>query len=220
MEKTPAPSLAYQAFKKYLGELPEWDGTHRIDTVIESCFHLPSTQRIPNAKARWIGQWIFARSAYLAMNPEACTTFTEIPVLVGPPCCGKSMFIQSLLPIHMTYDLNGVSLVSSYDSALTAQKSIFSEVVEMNAIDEKLAKVIFQREGISSTEGTYLARTLFIGTTNAPIDYSKRFMVLEIEKHKTSWELIYLANNRDQLWAEAIARFPTQNTLPSYRWSS
>lgn len=224
MKNATTDGYPYRKFREYLNGLPEWDRVTRIDTVLESCFRVNPVHCRPRGKARWISQWIFGHVAYLAMNPDACTTFTEIPLLVGPSECGKSQFLRNLLPPKKELGYaQGAAYVGWGDNIRSVLGETFDAILcEINGIDlaiPEFGKFLFQRSYMyappfDDSREERPMRTVFVAMSNVAEESSRRFMALEVDRAHSEPPWVFLSECRDLLWAEAIWRFSNQANLP------
>ena len=78
-------------FISWLEGLPEWDGQSRLSMWLMDVFDTP-----PSTLAAWAGKYMVMGPIARAYSPGA--KLDEMPVLIGPPGCGKSTAIRCLLP--------------------------------------------------------------------------------------------------------------------------
>ena len=81
-------------FKDWLQSLPRWDGSPRIDTWIQTCFHL--APGLPSSLCSWAARSILLAAVWRTYRPG--TKHDTMMVLVGPQGIGKSTAFAWLLP--------------------------------------------------------------------------------------------------------------------------
>ena len=207
-----------------LKELPDWDGTSRIDTLLEDIFHIryDGTDE-ENERTREIVR-IATKSlifGILDRTFEPGCKHDEMVVLVSEEQgVGKSSFLKYLIPDEQ-YFKEGFNLRSSAKKTVEeTQGKVLIESAEMTGLDEKSLTYIMSM--ISTSNQTvrlsyrkdaedYRARHIFAGTTNEVnfLPYqsagARRFIPIEVGRGEMPPEDI-LPDIRDQIWAEAITR--------------
>ena len=217
--------LAYRAevdpAMDWLDSLPDHDGVDRIDGLLHSCFVL--TDRVdPPELVAWVSRFLTMGAVWRTLNPGA--KLDEIPVLVGPQGVGKSTALQYLLPPEEhDWFADGLNCLSTdREFAETLAGRVIVELSEMRGrsiadIDALKARLTRTNDGYH--RGAYarhaerqLRRAIIIGTTNSmtalPNDVTgnRRFVAVNIAAGAPADVRKYLDANRDQLWAEALAR--------------
>ena len=205
-------------FVEWLEALPAWDGQGRLDFVFRDALaakHSALTQ----AASRFL-------VAAVARTYEPGYQHDYLPLLVGPQGCGKSSFCRALLPSATPWFVDGLDL-SEPDKVLT-EKTLgaviveFSELVGIRRTElERLKTFISQRTSrvrmaYQRFAGSYHRQWVAIGTANdqgtgvLPQDRSghRRFAIIEVGPDANPADVLdYLNTNREQLWAEARARY-------------
>ena len=206
-------------FTEWLDTLPAWDGHPRIDGWLEATFETDPGDEL----AAWAARFVFLGAVERAYYPGS--KLDEIPVLSGPQGCGKSTALRHVLPPGRWGDLwfcDGLDL-SADDKrrAESLQGRVIVEVSEM--VGSSRAELQSLKAFISRTDdgSVRLAfrpdpepmprRAILVGTCNPgevlPNDASglRRFVMVKLHGGSVGFLRDYLAANRSQMWAEALA---------------
>lgn len=189
--------------------LPAWDGTKRIDTAMVRYYGCDDT---PYARA--CGAYLFTALAGRCMVPGIKADMALI--LVGVQGARKTSIVQSLAPTPETF---GVLDLSKKDDALarSMRGKLVMELAELRGLsgrdaDSNKAFISNQvdewRPVFKEFEARYGRRNVIIGTSNSDefLDDetgARRYLPL----HCGKIDLAALRADRDQLWAEGLARW-------------
>ena len=203
----------YNSVRDYLRPL-EWDGRNRIDTWL--AYYLGASDTPLN---RFYGATTLIAAVRRAMRDDYIP-FDHMLILEGPQGVGKSTVVQTLG--GRWFKNRAVNLQKSQEQLETFKGCWFYEWAELqghskaddNAIKTALsspvdeARLAYRRDPEAS-----IRRTILIGTTNETEDYlndqtgARRYWcVLCGDKQ---FKLDELRRDRDQLFAEALAREKT-----------
>ena len=217
--------LAYRAevdpAMDWLDSLPDHDGVDRIDGLLHSCFVLTDRADPPELVA-WVSRFLTMGAVWRTLNPGA--KLDETPVLVGPQGVGKSTALQYLLPPdEHDWFADGLNCLSTdREFAETLAGRVIVELSEMrgrsiadiDALKSRLTRTNdgYHRGAYARHAERQLRRAIIVGTTNSmtalPNDVTgnRRFVAVNIAAGAPADVRKYLDANRDQLWAEALAR--------------
>lgn len=207
----------FDPIRKYLEDLPSWDGVPRIETSLYECFNIDDKEhRFDYIK--WAGWNLWGGLVNRGLNPAA--EHHEALVLIGDGGCGKSSFVKNILPTNkwlnpsfifqsnttnMVRQIVGKWLVECAEmigsKRLEAEHKAFLTVSE-DWYDEKYENKKSNRR-----------RTIFVGTTNDPnclpddkSGANRRYIPIKVSNDPSqAYSIIvgYLTANREQLFAEA-----------------
>ena len=204
-------------FLLWIEALPEWDRTERIDKYLIEFFKTGDT-----AIARWISQFLLLGPIQRGFKPGS--KLDEMPVVWGAQGIGKSALLRALLPPDQdSWFCDSLNLTSDTKTrAETLQGRVIVEVSEMTGARqadlENLKTFISQQDdgtvrfAYRHDPETMLRRYILAGTSNnefmLPNDPTglRRFVPLKLNDPKHATEP-YIAEQREQLWAEALIRY-------------
>ena len=206
-------------FRRWLDTLPGWDGHPRLGGWIEACFDTDPGDEL----AAWAARFVYLGAVERAYTPGA--KLDEVPVLVGPQGCGKSTALRFALPEGEWGDrwfADGLDLAADDKRRAEAlQGRVIVEVSEMagsTRAEMQSLKAFLTRTDDGSIRLAYRTnpeamprRAVLVGTANPgevlPNDPtgSRRFVVVKLHGGNPEYLRVYLAANRAQLWAEALA---------------
>ena len=204
-------------FILWLEALPQWDRTERIDKYLIEFFKTDD-----NKITKWISQFLLLGPIQRAYKPGS--KLDEMPVLWGAQGIGKSALLRALLPPEQgSWFCDSLNLTSDTKTrAETLQGRVIVEVSEMTGARqadlENLKTFISQQDdgtvrfAYRRDPETMMRRCILVGTSNneamLPNDPTglRRFVPVELNNPKRATEP-YIAEQREQLWAEALFRF-------------
>lgn len=199
----------YDEFKEYLESL-SWDETPRLDTWLSTYVGAPD-----NAYTRAVGaKWIL--SAVARTFRPGCQVDTAL-ILQGPQGIGKSSAFVALVPDEK-FILQNMPNLNDKDIHVAMGRYVISEMAELTAISRKDVNHVKEfitirtgkvRKAFARAAVEIPRRGILGGSTNAPGEFltdvtgGRRFWIVRC----TSPDVTGLSEARDQLWAEAVARY-------------
>ena len=205
-----ADDRSYHPVRKYLKELPEWDGIERVDSLLID--YLGATD---NAYVRAVARKMLCAAVNRVQRPGC--KFDTMVVLNGAQGVGKSTLIARLGGHWFSDSLN---LADTRDK--TAAEKIqgnwiieIGELAGMRKTDVETLKGFISRQddkyraSYGRTVTSHPRENIFVGTTNAEEGYlrditgGRRFWPVSVSKGKKKpWEL----NKEEvaQIWAEVL----------------
>ena len=205
--------------QEWLESLPEWDRVSRLDTLYVDALGVPDDELVRAAAKILI---VAARRCF----EEA--KYDHMPILIGKQGVGKTSFVRHLLPQGPDYaswfadavELGGKEreLQEKAGGAVVVE---WSEMSSSRSSDRERVKTLITQTA-STVRLSYRhdaerheRRYIIIGTAN-PSDWGllppdptgyRRYIPLNVSD-KTTYQSVthYLDANREQLWAEALAR--------------
>ncbi|MCP3099000.1 virulence-associated E family protein [Myxococcus sp. K15C18031901] len=198
---------SYDPVAEYLGGLV-WDGTPRLDELLVTYFGARGDARYLRA----VGAKFAISAVARALRP-GCKVDT-VMILEGPQGLRKSTAFRILGGRYFT---DAYIDVTNKDSAMLASQYWLIELAELTTFRKSEDQAL--KAFLTRTEDTYRPpygrtnvksprRCVFVGTTNED-DYlrdptgHRRFWPVKCSHIDTD----ALARDRDQIWAEAVARF-------------
>ena len=203
-------------FLEWLDFRPDWDEHERLDSYLDDLFSAGDSPLV-----RWVGQFLLLGPIRRAHEPGA--QLAEMPVLVGGQGIGKSALLLNLFPpehkiwfndgLHLAADpkvraeaLLGRVLVEASEMAGSTKADLDSLKTFISRQDDGNIRLAFRRNPEPTPR-----RCIIVGTTNRldalPNDPTgnRRFVPINLSPATQAVEP-YLAEHRDQLWAEALTR--------------
>ena len=118
----------YNPIEEYLGSLPAWDGHDHVADVLN---------RIPGLspeKRKFLRTWLRSTVAHWkqldTLHGNEC-----VPTLIGAQGCGKSTFVQRLLPKELRcYFLDHLNLSNKFDKEMALTNNLLVNLDELDAI--------------------------------------------------------------------------------------
>ncbi|MDE0155124.1 MAG: hypothetical protein OXI88_01435 [Gammaproteobacteria bacterium] len=214
-------------FKKWLEVLGEWDKTFRLNEWFSDVF----TIRDGNTElTQWAARFVFYGAVTRTMNPGC--KLDEMPVLIGPQGIGKSTALRLALPPDMPELFNdGLHLAADPKFRAEAlQGRVIVEASEMSGVTR--AELESLKAFLSRTDdgGVRLAyrrnpeamprRCIIAGTSNNPEclpndpSGNRRFVPVYLDGGDPAHLAEYLDENRNHLWAEAMALYAWHQEEP------
>jgi predicted P-loop ATPase len=199
---------AYSSQTEWLDSLV-WDGTERLDGFFWRAYATEAT-----AYAAACSKVLFLSGVARAYQP-GCQADVMV-VMIGGQGLGKSMGIARLCPDPAWYadDLGCDLFDRKAGEGLRGKWLIeFSEFSRINRATLDVAKAFvsrrsdYYRPAYARMHKDFPRTCIFVGTTNDdhPLQdrENRRFMPIRCKLADSEW----ITENRDQLWAEAVARY-------------
>ena len=191
-----------------------WDGLSRNSSVLQEVFGADDT---PITRAA--NHLIFELAAARTLQPGKPSK--EIPILMGAQEVGKTPFLRELVPdpslqygtVNMKVDLK--KRLEATDGKVIVELAEMSGVKNLSYLDVNkayLSEVADNgiRRAFAHRTAPSPRRFAFVGTTNdrnpLPNDPSGNTRFIVIDCPRGSNVELYMAENRDQIWAEAWCR--------------
>lgn len=215
-----AVKRAYHPIKEYLENLPQWDGTSRLDNLLIGYF---GAENSPYTKAV-IRKTIVAAVARI-YNPGV--KFDHVLILNGPQGMGKSTFFYKLagewfsdsLTITDMKDKSGAEKLQGYWilelGELAGMRKTEVEVVKsfISRVDDKY------RASYGICVENHPRQCIIVGSTNAEngflrdITGNRRFWPVRINGNceKKPWQMS--KEDVEQIWAEALMLYKSGEKL-------
>jgi putative DNA primase/helicase len=204
-----AASCAVHPVRDYLHSL-KWDGMARLDDVLASYFGAQSTEYARQVGSRWM------ISAVARVMQPGCQADCVL-VLEGPQGRGKSTGLAALTGVEWFAD-TGLA-IGDKDSYQCLRGKWCYELGELDALKGReetrvkmyvSARVDTYRPSYGARARDFRRQIVFAGTTNEDTyltDSSGNRRWWPVRVGQVDVEAI--RRNRDQLWAEAVARYDT-----------
>lgn len=208
----------------------KWDGEPRIDNVFGAIGCTVPEGGDEGRYMRFCSQYIFTGVVSRLYRPGI--QMDMMPVLEGRQGIGKSRFIKTLAGMftpgvdHSSYVSLDLGLLAGNgfgqkDAQMMISGSVFVEVEELSQIDNTDVNTVKRIVSVQSdkfrppygaTMKEYWRRCMLIGTTNRT-DYlrddtgNRRFLPVSLNCVDAEMDMVWLLDNREQLFAEAVCRF-------------
>ena len=203
-----ADEHAFHPVRDYLAG-QRWDGVERVPLLLPRVLGAEDSPLL-----REMGR-AFLVGAVARVEQPGCKLDTML-VLVGAQGIGKSRFCAGLLPEPSWFGDTPIDLRSK-DAFVGLQGKWLYELAEMEAVRGRAATrvksflsspVDHYRAPYGRTAQDHPRQCVFVGTSNHPDLFdngtgSRRFWPVQVGRI----DLDALARDRDQLWAEAVARY-------------
>lgn len=209
----------YDPLKEYLERAVKWDGTVRADSFLERYFNVTVGDRSLGNIAEYVRQvsvkWLISAVAR-ALSP-GCKVDTVL-VFQGGQGARKSSAFEIL---GGEWFAGSQLNLADKDSKLLAAQNWIIELGELASLQkaeiEQYKMFLSSREDkfrppYAATIETHKRRSVFVGSTN------KSHYLVDLTGNRRFWpvtcgdvDLEALARDRDQIWAEAVARFNAGN---------
>ena len=201
-------------FKDWLEGLPEWDGKKRLIRLLPDCLGA-----LDGPLTRWAGTYLTLGAVQRTYEPGGL--LREIPIIIGPQRAGKSQLLSNLLPPEHP-DWFSDSVCVSDPTQKRVEGMLGRVIVELSELtgfrraELESLKAFISRRDDGATRLAYrrdpetaLRRCILAGTSNdtecLPADPSGNTRFVPIQCGEGSHVEPYLAERRDQLWAEGLA---------------
>lgn len=218
------PHANHDAFKDYLENLPEWDGVERIDNMLRTLF--PNDHPwMPKGHVK--SEHVSSASRFLFIAPTDIAykfgypPIEKYPLLAGASGIGKSQMLRNLLPPEHSGWFNGtLSLHSTRRLVEDTQGAIIAEWSDCHGLSPKHMSIMTDflrakrhtyRRPYGKEPKIYDQLTVVIGTRNSAPYYPAKSSIWRCFKTVFLGEAnepveTWLNENREQCWAEAVAR--------------
>lgn len=204
---------SYHPVRDYLESLPAWDGVPRIGTWLIDYCGVDSSDENPNQYAMAVGEK-FLISAVARILKPGCKV-DHLLILEGAQGIGKSTAARVLAGDEWFSDQ--LADMGSKDASMQLRGIWIMEMSELEALNRTelaRAKAFLSQpsERFRLPYGRRLIRVprqcVFIGTTNSDAwlkdeTGGRRFWPVRCQRI----DIERLASDRDQIWAEALARY-------------
>lgn len=195
-------------------ELPEWDGTSRVDNLLHDMFGCD----LRDSYVRWASRFPFYGAIQRCFSPGC--KLDEMPVLIGEQGWGKSAFCSRLFPAERRRDwvLTNLDMLATVKERMELTiGTVVVEVAEMAGVGRDLqrqksylsaewdkARLAYRRKAYPVDR-----RFIFIGTADRkevlPNDPSGNRRFVPVELACGCDVDAFMDEHRMQLWAEALS---------------
>ena len=203
-------------FLDYLEALPPWDGFARLEGMLCNMFACAWSPL-----AEWASAFIFLGTVWRTMQPGC--KLDEIPVLIGDQGLGKSALLREAVPPEVP-DLYSDGLKWDASDKERVESTLGRAIVEASEmagrrraeIEDVKSFITRQNDGVlrmayARTPEPLPRRYVIVATTNDPNDLPndpsglRRFVPIVLNKgcDVETW----MAKERENLWAEALAMY-------------
>ena len=203
-------------FRDWLEDLPEWDGTRRLAKLLPDCLGA-----LDGPLTRWAGTYLTLGAVQRTYDPGCL--LREIPIIIGPQRAGKSQLLSNMLPPEHP-DWFSDSVCVSDPTQKRVEGMLGRVIVELSELtgfrraELESLKAFISRRDDGATRLAYrrdpetaLRRCILVGTSNdvecLPNDPSGNTRYVPIQCGEGSHVEPYLAERREQLWAEGLALY-------------
>ena len=200
----------HNPIKEYLESLPKWDGQNHVAQLFS---RLPGiSTELHGFLAIWLRSAVAHWLQMDQVHGNEC-----VPTLIGAQGCGKTTFVQRLLPPHLReYFLDHLNLSNKFDKEMALTNNLLVNLDELDAIRPSQHAALKQTLSKSKVNGRPIYGAAqedrprfasFVATTNNPHPLtdatgSRRYICLTIPKGK------YIDNvgdvNHEQLYAQVL----------------
>ena len=205
-------------FKEYLEALPRHDRKERVKGWLQQVFTIDN----PNGLVEWASIFILLATVIRTFEPGR--KLDEMPVLIGRGGIGKSTALRYLLPPDMP-SLFSDSLNLAGTPQERAESMMGRAIVEASELagatraDNASLKTFLSRTDDGNVRLAYrrnpelmLRRAIIVGTSDVlsplPNDRNlRRWAPIYLTGGNPTKLRKYIDQNRDQLWAEALAMY-------------
>ena len=208
----------HNPIKEYLESLPQWDGQNHVAKLFS---RLPGiSSEVHGFLAVWLRSAVAHWLQMDNVHGNEC-----VPTLIGAQGCGKTTFVQRLLPPQLReYFLDHLNLSNKFDKEMALTNNLLVNLDELEAIRPSQHAALKQTLSKSKVNGRPIYGASqedrprfasFVATTNNPHPLtdatgSRRYICLLIPKGQlidNSGEIDY-----DQLYAQVLHEVRDLNT--------
>ena len=200
----------HNPIKEYLESLPEWDGQNHVAKLFG---RLPG---ISTEQEGFLAIWLRSAVAHW-LQMDQIHGNECVPTLIGAQGCGKTTFVQRLLPPHLReYFLDHLNLSNKFDKEMALTNNLLVNLDELDAIRPSQHAALKQTLSKSKVNGRPIYGSCqedkprfasFVATTNNPHPLtdatgSRRYICLTIPKGQlidNTGEINY-----EQLYAQVL----------------
>lgn len=206
----------FDSARDWLSALPAWDRKPRIDTMMHQTF---GTEDTPYAQS--IGRYLFTALAGRVMSP-GCQADMAI-ILVGAQGTRKTTAVRNIAPTIQAFTEIDLAKLDNVETARSLAGCVVGELSEMKGM--RLKEVEHVKGWITRREEKYRdlyvqqprqrpRRCIFIGTANDEEQLNdptgaRRWLPIHSGPVNAEW----VAENRDQLWAEGLTLYREHGIL-------
>jgi predicted P-loop ATPase len=202
--------IAYNPIREFLENLPHWDGKNHVALLFN---RLPG---VSSEQHSFLAIWLRAAVAHWlqmdTLHGNEC-----VPVLIGAQGCGKTTFVQRMLPPHLRqYFLDHLNLSNKFDKEMALTNNLLVNLDELEVIRPSQHAALKQTLSKSKVNGRPIygasqedrpRYASFVATTNNPHPLtdatgSRRYICLTIPQGQlinNSGEIDY-----EQLYAQVL----------------
>lgn len=216
-------------FAIWLKTLKPWDGVKRLDTWIDQCWY--TDEEMPDELLAFASRAPFIAAVKRAFQPVeggGGVPYDHVVLLIGDQNTGKSKVFGMFFPEGMSSEWYGkVRFGEEKDMVEACFGKVFVEMAELAGLggygaDMDSLKSFITCQVDNSVRLAYrrnpmkaARRFVFIGTYNPqnnneaiPFDATghRRWIAVPVVRRDPPQAFEYAVENREQLWAEAIAR--------------
>ena len=162
---------SFNPIRDYLGHLPQWDGQNHVARLFG---RLPG---ISSEQLDFLSVWLRSAVAHWlqldTLHGNEC-----VPTLIGPQGCGKTTFMQRLLPPELReYFLDHLNLSNKFDKEMALTNNLLVNLDELDAIRPSQHAALKQTLSKSKVNGRRIYGATqddrpryasFVATTNNP----------------------------------------------------
>ena len=162
---------SFNPIRDYLGHLPQWDGQNHVARLFG---RLPG---ISSEQLDFLSVWLRSAVAHWlqldTLHGNEC-----VPTLIGPQGCGKTTFMQRLLPPELReYFLDHLNLSNKFDKEMALTNNLLVNLDELDAIRPSQHAALKQTLSKSKVNGRRIygasqddrpRYASFVATTNNP----------------------------------------------------
>ena len=163
--------VRFDPVREYLDGLPAWDGRNHVAQLFSRIPNLSSEQS--SFLAIWMRSMVAHWLQMDVLHGNEC-----VPTLIGPQGCGKTTFLQRLLPPHLRqYYLDHLNLSNKFDKEMALTNNLLVHLDELEAIRPNQHAALKQTLSKSKVNGRPIygasqedrpRYASFVATTNNP----------------------------------------------------